>query len=95
MHTERSPLSRAIEALEEELGVRLCIRNSRSTRQSWSGQVFNEHVPRIFTACNRPATEPRRLLRNYTLRGPVASCRPTSGPSWRSVGTTISRSAIN
>lgn len=50
LHIEQSPLSRAIKELEDDLGVRLFVRNSRSTRLSRAGRVFKEHVPRIFTA---------------------------------------------
>lgn len=43
LHIEQSPLSRAIKELEEDLGTRLFIRNSRNTRLSRAGQMFLEH----------------------------------------------------
>ena len=50
LHIEQSPLSRAIKELEEELGVLLFSRTTRSTRLTRAGQMFLEHVPRVFTA---------------------------------------------
>ncbi|GAA4413934.1 LysR family transcriptional regulator [Advenella faeciporci] len=50
LHIEQSPLSRTIKELEEELGEQLFVRTSRSTRLTRAGQLFLEHVPRIFTA---------------------------------------------
>ena len=50
LHIEQSPLSRAIKELEEELGVQLFIRTSRSTRLTLAGKLFLNHVPRVFTA---------------------------------------------
>ena len=50
LHIEQSPLSRAIKELEEELGVQLFVRTSRSTRLTRAGKLFAEHVPRIFLA---------------------------------------------
>lgn len=50
LHIEQSPLSRAIKELEEDLGVQLFERTTRSTRLTRAGQLFLEHVPRIFTA---------------------------------------------
>lgn len=50
LHIEQSPLSRAIKELEDELGEKLFIRTSRSTRLTRAGHLFLEHVPRIFTA---------------------------------------------
>lgn len=50
LHIEQSPLSRSIKELEEELGERLFVRTSRSTRLTRAGRLFLEHVPRIFTA---------------------------------------------
>ena len=50
LHIEQSPLSRTVKELEEELGVRLFIRTSCSTRLTLEGQLFLAHVPRVFTA---------------------------------------------
>lgn len=50
IHIEQSPLSRAIKELEEELGVRLFERTTRSTRLTRAGELFSEHVPRVFAA---------------------------------------------
>ncbi len=50
LHIEQSPLSRAIKDLEEELGVPLFARTTRSTRLTRAGKLFLEHVPRVFAA---------------------------------------------
>ncbi|AOJ44508.1 LysR family transcriptional regulator [Burkholderia thailandensis] len=50
LHIEQSPLSRAIKELEEDLGVQLFVRTTRSTRLTRAGKLFVEHVPRVFTA---------------------------------------------
>lgn len=50
LHIEQSPLSRAIKELEEELGVALFARTTRSTRLTRAGKLFLDHVPRVFTA---------------------------------------------
>ncbi|NMY11186.1 LysR family transcriptional regulator [Pseudomonas veronii] len=50
LHIEQSPLSRAIKELEEDLGVKLFVRTTRSTRLTRAGSLFLQHVPRIFTA---------------------------------------------
>ncbi|MDN2617669.1 LysR substrate-binding domain-containing protein [Enterobacter kobei] len=50
LHIEQSPLSRTIKELEEDLGEKLFIRTSRSTRLTRAGTLFLQHVPRIFTA---------------------------------------------
>lgn len=49
LHIEQSPLSRAIKELEEDLGVQLFVRTTRSTRLTRAGTLFLEHVPRVFT----------------------------------------------
>ena len=50
LHMEQSPLSRAIQDLEEELGVLLFARTTRSTRLTRAGTLFLEHVRRVFAA---------------------------------------------
>ena len=50
LHIEQSPLSRAIKELEEDLGVQLFIRTTRSTRLTRAGMMFLEHVPRVFAS---------------------------------------------
>lgn len=50
LHIEQSPLSRAIKELEEELGVVLFARTTRSTRLTRAGRLFMDHVPRVFAA---------------------------------------------
>lgn len=50
LHMDQSPLSRTIKELEEELGVPLFTRTTRSTRLNPAGKVFLERVPRIFVA---------------------------------------------
>lgn len=49
LHIEQSPLSRAIKELEEDLGVQLFLRTTRSTRLTRAGTLFPEYVPRVFT----------------------------------------------
>ncbi|HBO4450465.1 TPA: LysR family transcriptional regulator [Pseudomonas aeruginosa] len=65
LHTEQSPLSRTIKELEEDLGVRLFIRNTRSTRLSRAGEVFKEHVPRIFTSLQQARDGARSVAAGY------------------------------
>ncbi|QUN65400.1 LysR substrate-binding domain-containing protein [Pseudomonas sp. JS425] len=50
LHIEQSPLSRAIKELEEELGVVLFARTTRSTRLTHAGALFLEHVRRVLAA---------------------------------------------
>lgn len=50
LHMEQSPLSRAIKELEEELGVVLFARTTRSTQLTRAGKLFLEHVRRVFAA---------------------------------------------
>lgn len=50
LHIEQSPLSRTIKELEEELGVVLLARTTRSTRLTRAGKMFLDHVRRVFAA---------------------------------------------
>lgn len=50
LHIEQSPLSRTIKELEEDLGEKLFVRTSRSTRLTRAGKLFFEHVPRVLAA---------------------------------------------
>ncbi|HFJ0418692.1 TPA: LysR family transcriptional regulator [Pseudomonas aeruginosa] len=50
LHIEQSPLSRTIKELEDDLGEKLFVRTSRSTRLTQAGKLFFEHVPRVFSA---------------------------------------------
>jgi len=45
--------------------VRLFIRNTRSTRLSRAGEVFKEHVPRIFTALQQARDGARSVAAGY------------------------------
>src|SRR5690606_35205789 len=50
LHIEQSPLSRTIKELEEDLGVVLFARTTRSTRLTRAGALFLGHVRRVFAA---------------------------------------------
>ncbi|MHA6834473.1 LysR family transcriptional regulator [Ralstonia pseudosolanacearum] len=50
LHIEQSPLSRTIKELEEDLGVQLFVRTTRSTHLTRAGRMFLEHVPRVFVS---------------------------------------------
>lgn len=65
LHIEQSPLSRAIKELEEELGVRLFDRNTRGTRMTRSGQIFMDHVPRVFAALSQARDSVRAVSTGY------------------------------
>lgn len=76
LHIEQSPLSRAIKELEEELGIRLFDRNTRSTRLTRAGQAFVEHVPRVFAALTQARDSVRAVSAGYQgqLRIALSEC---------------------
>ena len=63
LHIEQSPLSRAIKELEEELGVVLFARTTRSTRLTRTGKLFLEPVRRVLAALE-PARESVKAAAN-------------------------------
>ncbi|MCU0761965.1 MAG: LysR substrate-binding domain-containing protein [Hydrogenophaga sp.] len=65
LHIEQSPLSRTIKELEDELGVRLFERNTRSTRLTRAGQMFKDRVPQVFTALMQARDGVRAVSAGY------------------------------
>lgn len=65
LHIEQSPLSRTIKELEEDLGAQLFVRTSRSTRLTRAGQLFLDHVPRIFTALQQARDSVKAAANGY------------------------------
>lgn len=65
LHIEQSPLSRAIKELEEELGVQLFVRTTRSTRLTRAGKLFLDHVPRVFTAIQQARDSVKAAANGY------------------------------
>lgn len=70
LHIETSPLSRAIKELEEELGVALFARTTRSTRLTRAGRLFFESVPRVFAAFAAGARQCERRSQWLSLPAP-------------------------
>jgi DNA-binding transcriptional LysR family regulator len=64
LHIEQSPISRAIEELEEDLGAQLFVRTTRSTQLARASRMFLEHVPRVFASCRRQS---RLLCRVFSV----------------------------
>ncbi len=50
LHMDQSALSRSMKELEDDLGVRLFERTTRSTRLTYAGQVFMEESRRVLAA---------------------------------------------
>lgn len=65
LHIEQSPISRAIKDLEEELGVVLFVRTTRSTQLTRPGKLFLEHVRRVFTALEQARDSVRAVANGF------------------------------
>ena len=65
LNIEQSPLSRAIKDLEDELGVMLFARTTRSTRLTHAGKLFHAHVPRVFTALQQARDSVKAAANGY------------------------------
>lgn len=65
LHIEQSPLSHAIKELEEDLGVKLFVRTTRSTRLTRAGKRFQEHVPRVLTALQQACDSVKAVAAGY------------------------------
>lgn len=76
LHMEQSPLSRAIRELEEDLGVQLFQRTTRSTRLTRAGRMFQRHVPRIFAALEQACDSVRGVANGFPdqLRISLSDC---------------------
>jgi DNA-binding transcriptional LysR family regulator len=76
LHIEQSPLSRAIKELEEDLGVQLFVRTTRSTRLTLAGALFLKHVPRIFAALQQARDSVKAVANGYhgQLRIALSDC---------------------
>lgn len=80
LHIEQSPLSRAIRELEDDLGVRLFNRTTRSTRLTRAGQLFLEHVPRIFTSLDQARSSVKSVAAGFYSQLRVALSDGTTSP---------------
>lgn len=61
LHIAQPPLSRQIQQLEDELGVRLLVRNSRPVRLTDAGRFFYEQALQILGRIEQAKTATRRL----------------------------------
>lgn len=73
LHIEQSPLSRAINELEEELGVQLFVRTTRSTRITRAGRLFLDHVPRVFSALQQARDSVKAAANGFHAQLRIAS----------------------
>lgn len=82
LHIEQSPLSRAVKELEEELGVVLFARTTRSTRLTRAGKLFFEHVPRVFSALQQ-ARDSVKAASATSKASPASSASRAWAIAWR------------
>lgn len=80
LHIEQSPLSRAIKELEEDLGVQLFVRTTRSTRLTRAGRLFQHHVPRVFAALEQARDSAKAAAQGFNgqLRIALSDCTTPS-----------------
>lgn len=76
LHIDQSPLSRTIKELEEQLGTRLFIRNTRSTQLTRAGRLLLGHVPRIFAALEQARDSVKSVANGFhgQLRIALSDC---------------------
>ena len=60
LHVTQPPMSQAIRALEDELGVRLFQRTSRAVRPTEAGKVFATEVRNVLASLDQAVAEARR-----------------------------------
>lgn len=93
LYIEQSPLSRAVKALEEELGVVLLARTTRSTRLAPAGNLLLDLVRRLFAGLQQARESVKVTARGFTvscaLRYPTASRHPAC---WRYTDSKNSKS---
>ncbi|TEA69327.1 LysR family transcriptional regulator [Allopusillimonas soli] len=65
LHMEQSPLSRTVKELEEDLGILLFARTTRSTRLTRAGQLFLDHVPRVFVALQQARNSAQAAVNGF------------------------------
>lgn len=65
LHMEQSPLSRTIKELEEELGVKLFARTTRSTELTRAGEVLQVQAPRVFAALEQARDSVRSVVKGF------------------------------
>src|SRR3972149_1366663 len=70
LHIEQSPLSRALNDLDDDLGVQLSARTTRSTRLTWAGQVFLDEARRVLCPLDQAKASAKAAATGYrgTLR---------------------------
>lgn len=68
LHIAQPPLSRQIQLLEDELGVRLLLRNSRSVRLTDAGRVFHEQALQVLDRVAQMKAATQRMGMNERRR---------------------------
>lgn len=71
LHIEQSPLSRTIKELEEDLGEKLFVRTSRSTRLTPAGKLFLSMCLAFYSLAASPR---QRESSGQRIPGTVANC---------------------